>query len=157
MRDHDASEGNILVNPSEISSLLADLEVGRDMDLIRRVEDHLAHRIRLGGAITYINALGDHVIEDRDGIRPFSDGMAFPKPPICAELRIRELCFENGVTAERGAMDDFAEKVTELAGDDVDPDEVEQMLINLGRQDVVDGVEITKLHAAYLEERARTE
>ncbi len=68
------SPGNILINPADYSSRLAQLEVDKDSKEIARLENHLAHRPRLGGAITCLDEDGKHVIEDRDGIHPFSDG-----------------------------------------------------------------------------------
>ena len=146
------SPGNILINPADYSSRLSKLEVDQDSVEISRIEDHLAHRLRLGGAITYLDEDGKHVIEDRDGIRPFTDGDEFPSPPPSAELEIRELAFLHGVHADRSKLDDWCEAVTANAGDDIQSDEVEQLIIGLGRIKAVDGVKLTKLHAQYLEQ-----
>lgn len=143
---------NILVNPAEYSSRLSKLEPDQDSPEIERIENHLAHRLRLGGAITYLDENGNHVIEDRNGIRPFSDGDQFPSPPPSAELEIRELAFQHGVHADKSELDQWCEAVTANAGDDIQSDEVEQLIVGLGRIKAVDGQLLTKLHARYLEE-----
>ena len=147
------SKGNILVDPAEYASKLETLDADRDALELRRIEDHLAHRLRLGGAITYIDEEGEHVLEDKDGVRPFVPGNPFPAPPDSAELTIRELAFQHGVHADRDELDDWCEAVTAHAGDDVQSDEVEQLVIGLRRAKALSGVELTKLHARYLEER----
>lgn len=147
------SKGNILVDPAEYASKLETLDADRDALELRRIEDHLAHRLRLGGAITYIDEDGEHVLEDKNGVRPFEPGTPFPAPPECAELTIRELACQHGVHADRDALDDWCEAVTAHAGDDVQSDEVEQLVIGLRRKKALSGIELTKLHARYLEER----
>ena len=152
MSDDDKKPGNILVNPSDYAERLSELEVDKDRSHIDRIEEHLGHRLRLGGAITYINEEGVHVIEDREGIRPFPEGSEFPSPPQNPELKIRELAFQHGVASDRSELDNWCEAVTANAGDDIRSDEVEQLIIGLGRIEAVDGIELTRLHALYLEE-----
>jgi len=152
MSRKDKSLGNILVNPKTYARKLNELEPDRDLDQIERLESHLAHRLRLGGAITYLDKDGNHVIEDRNGTRPFSEGEEFPSPPPSAELEIRELAYQHGVHADRTELDDWCEAVTANAGDDIQSDEVEQLVIGLGRIDAVDGPHLTRLHAQYLNE-----
>lgn len=152
MSDDGKKLGNILVNPSDYAERLSTLEIDQDRSHIDRIEEHLGHRLRLGGAITYINEDGVHVIEDREGVRPFPEGSEFPSPPNNPELEIRELAFRHGVTADRSEFDNWCEAVTTNAGDDIRSDEVEQLIIGLGRIEAVDGIELTRLHALYLEE-----
>jgi len=152
MSDDPKDQGNFLVNPKAFAERLATLEIDQDRAEISRIEDHLAHRLRLGGAITYVDANGNHVIEDRDGIRPFSEDTEFPSPPDNAELKIRELAFQHGVHGDRTELDDWCEAVSANAGDEVRSDEIEQLIIGLGRIEAIDGIELTKLHARYLEE-----
>lgn len=147
------SRGNVLVDPAEYAAKLDGLDADANGTEIQRIEEHLAHRLRLGGAITYIDEHGRHVLEDCDGIRPFEPGTPFPAPPESAELTIRELAFQHGVHADRSELDDWCEAVSANAGDDVQSDDVEQLIIGLRRVDARDGVELTKLHARYLEER----
>lgn len=152
MSRKDKSRGNILVNPDAYASRLEGLDSDRDMAEIERLENHLAHRLRLGGSITYIDEDGQHVIEDRNGIRPFAEGDEFPSPPDSAELEIRELAFQNGVHSDRSELDDWCEAVSANAGDDVQSDEVEQLIIGLRRLAAIDGVTLTKLHVRYMAE-----
>jgi len=133
MSRKDKSRGNILVNPATYASRLEGLEADRDGSEIGRLEEHLAHRLRLGGAVTYIDQDGQHVIEDRNGIRPFADDDKFPSPPPSAELEIRELAFQHGIHSDRSELDDWCEAVSANAGDEVQSDEVEQLIIGLGR------------------------
>jgi len=152
MSDEPKSEGNALVNPGDLANRLASLEIHQDRSEINRIEEHLGHRLRLGGAITYVDENGIHVIEDRDGVRPFPEGSDFPSPPESAELKIRELAFINGIHGKRSELDEWCEAVSANAGDDIRSDEVEQLIIELGRVEAVDGIELTRLHARYLEE-----
>ena len=152
MSDDPKSHGNFLVNPKDYADRLSSLEIDQDRTEIDRIEEHLTHRLRLGGAITYVDKDGKHVIEDRDGVRPFPKGSEFPSPPDNAELKIRELAFQHGVHGDRSELDDWCEAVSANAGDEIRSDEVELLIIGLGRIDAVDGIELTKLHARYLKE-----
>lgn len=152
MSDDPKSQGNFLVNPKAYADRLSSLEIDQDRSEIERIETHLAHRLRLGGAITYVDQDGNHVIEDRDGVRPFSKDDKFPSPPDSAELKIRELAFQHGVHGDRTELDEWCEAVSANAGDEVRSDEIELLIIGLGRIEAVDGIELTKLHARYLEE-----
>jgi len=142
---------NILVNPAEYASHLEGLEE-HDSLQIQNLEEHLAHRLRLGGAITYIDEDGNHVIEDQDGIRPFTDGSTFPQAPDNVELEIRELAFRNGIHADMTELDQWCEAVSANAGDEIQSDEVERLIIGLRRIGNLPGIELTKLHARYMEE-----
>ena len=151
MKDH-RNPKNILVHPAGYASQLSELEQDRDLPAIKRIEDHLSHRIRLGGAITYLDKDGNHVVEDRNGVRPYVPGDEIPLPPQSAELEIRELAFQHGIHADKSELDDWCETVSANAGDEIQSDEVELLIIGLGRENVVDGIELTKLHARYLDE-----
>lgn len=88
---------NILVNPAEYASHLEGLEE-HDSSQIQNLEEHLAHRLRLGGAITYIDEDGNHVIEDHDGIRPLTDGSTFPQAQTMQSLKYANWHFETEST-----------------------------------------------------------
>lgn len=51
-------------------------------------------------------------------------------------------------------MDDWADAVTRLAGDEAKLDEVGELVVAIGKAGVMDGVALTRLHARYLNERA---
>lgn len=152
MSGKSKKSGNILVDPAEYASQLEHLERDQNGQAIERIENHLAHRLRLGGAITYINEDGDHVIEDRDGVSPFPTGSKFPTPPASAELEIRELAFQHGVSGDKTSLDDWCESISANAGDEIQSDEVELLLIALRRIGHIDGIKLTKLHAQYLKD-----
>jgi hypothetical protein len=65
---------------------------------------------------------------------------------------IRELAKQHSVTYARRSRDVLAHQITRLAGDDVQLDEVEQLLIALQRSGHLSRVEMIKLQAAYLHE-----
>ncbi|WP_404406860.1 hypothetical protein [Pelagibacterium halotolerans] len=71
-----------------------------------------------------------------------------------AEERIRSLAKQHGIVASRTRLDDWADDVTRLAGDDVNFDEVQELIVALRKAGVVDGVELTRLHSRYLDERS---
>jgi len=62
---------------------------------------------------------------------------------------IQALAREHGVTAERSQLDDFADAVTRLAGDDVELDETEQLLVALTRKGILTAREMSDLAVAY--------
>lgn len=63
---------------------------------------------------------------------------------------IRRLAKESGITYEATALDAWADHVTRLAGDDIELDGIENLLVELERAGVVTGPQATRLHAAYL-------
>lgn len=74
---------------------------------------------------------------------------------VNAEKRIRALAAEWMVGPHRQKIDEFTDAVNNLYGDGEPPDEVEMLLINMGRTDYPDGVQLTRLYAQYLEEKKR--
>lgn len=81
-------------------------------------------------------------------------GLAMTKTPVVAVADyVEELAREHGVRYRRSALDDFADTVTRLAGDDVVLDRIEELLVALSKAGAITGVERTKLHARYLRER----
>lgn len=70
-----------------------------------------------------------------------------------AETIIRELAARHGVTVQRTALDDWADDAPRLSGDDGVVDEVGELVIALRRAQAVDGIELTRLHSRYLDER----
>lgn len=65
---------------------------------------------------------------------------------------IRSLAQSNGVNDTPSRLDRISRVVTRLAGDDVTPDEIEGMLINLSRRGLIEGSDMVKLHSRYLDE-----
>jgi hypothetical protein len=71
-----------------------------------------------------------------------------------AETIIRELAARCGIEAQRTALDGWADDVTRLSGDGVALDAVEELIVGLRRGNLGDGIELTRLHSRYLDERA---
>ncbi|TCP74199.1 hypothetical protein C8J31_1455 [Rhizobium sp. PP-CC-2G-626] len=72
------------------------------------------------------------------------------KKPALA--RIYALAAEHGVVAERLSIDDWADKVTELSGDEVVHDPIEDLVVTLQRKGVITDREATALYGDYLAE-----
>jgi hypothetical protein len=66
--------------------------------------------------------------------------------------RIRKMAREHHVVYVRTSRDVLAHHITQLSGDDVRPDEIEQLLIALTRSGHLSRVEMVQLQAAYLRE-----
>jgi hypothetical protein len=66
--------------------------------------------------------------------------------------RIRKMAEEHHVAYEQTARDARARHITRLAGNDVQLDEIEQLLIALQRSGRLSRVEMVKLQADYLRE-----
>lgn len=66
---------------------------------------------------------------------------------------VQSIADEHGVVYVRTALDDFAEKITELSGDDVKPDYTEKLIIALKKKGVIDSKQFVKILSAYLDEK----
>lgn len=66
--------------------------------------------------------------------------------------RIRKMAEEHHVAYVRASHDTLAHYITRLAGDDVQLDEIEQLLIALQRSGHLSRTEMVQLQAAYLRE-----
>lgn len=72
---------------------------------------------------------------------------------MTARDTIRDLARRHGIRYERAGLDDWAEAVSRVAGDDVDLDEIEWLLVALRRAEILPGIEGTRLHYRYIQER----
>jgi len=63
---------------------------------------------------------------------------------------IRALARLHSVSYQRSRLDDLADQITRLAGDDVELDDVQKLLIALRRADILSAREMTRYHVAYL-------
>lgn len=72
-----------------------------------------------------------------------------PKRPA-ALARIYSLAAQHGIVAERLSLDDWADKVTELSGDEVVHDPVEDLVVTLQRKGVITAEESTRLYGDYI-------
>lgn len=73
--------------------------------------------------------------------------------PISVADEIRALAAKHGVKAFRSELDDWADAVTRLAGDDVQLDDIEELLIALSRAGVIDGETRMTLFGRYSKEK----
>jgi hypothetical protein len=67
-------------------------------------------------------------------------------------VRVRKMADEHHVTYVRTSRDALAHHITRLAGDDVQLDDIEQLLIALQRSGYLSRFEMVQLQAAYLRE-----
>ncbi|AXP04435.1 hypothetical protein ACN079_27430 [Pseudomonas sp. ABY48] len=69
--------------------------------------------------------------------------------------QVRKLAKAHNVTAELDGMSRMAATITRLAGDVVELDGIEQLLVNLKRKGVLSKSEILTLQGEYLQEKRR--
>lgn len=72
---------------------------------------------------------------------------------VSVASQVRKLAKDNKVTAGRDGMSRMAASITRLAGDIVELDNIEQLLVNLKRKGVLSKSEILALQGRYLQER----
>lgn len=80
-----------------------------------------------------------------------------PSADVSVASQIRKLARDNKVTAETDGMSRMAVTITRLAGDVVELDGIEQLLVNLKRKGVLSKSEILTLQGRYLQEKRRSE
>lgn len=73
-------------------------------------------------------------------------------PPIGVSAFVADLAMRHGVEYVRTGSSAFAEVVTRLAGDDVTPDDTENLIIALRRADIIDGRTMVTLLGRYFDE-----
>lgn len=69
---------------------------------------------------------------------------------------VRKLAKAHKVTGDRDSLSRMAVTITRLAGDVVELDGVEQLLVNLKRKGVLSKSEIMALQGRYLQEKRRS-
>ncbi|MBD9441748.1 hypothetical protein [Pseudomonas sp. PDM04] len=72
---------------------------------------------------------------------------------VSVASEVRRLAKEHQVTTVRDDMSLMAEGITRLAGDVVELDGIEQLLVNLKKKGVLNKYETLKLQGRYLQER----
>ena len=73
---------------------------------------------------------------------------------VSAETTIHDMARHHGITHSRSRLDVLADAITSLAGDAIELDDTECLLVDLDRAQVLTGGERLELHARYLRERA---
>jgi hypothetical protein len=76
-------------------------------------------------------------------------------PTDSVAAQVRRLAEAHNVTADLDAMSRMAVAIPRLAGDVVELDNVEQLLVNLKRKGILSKSEILILHGTYLQEKRR--
>jgi len=69
---------------------------------------------------------------------------------------VRKLAKKHRVGADRDGLSCMAATITRLAGDAVELDGIEQLLVNLKRKGVLNKAEIMVLQGRYLQEKRRS-
>lgn len=72
---------------------------------------------------------------------------------IPAEAIIRDLAKRHGITAQRIRLDDLADTFARLSDAEVETDEVEQLVVNLARANIISGTKALDLLGEYLEQK----
>ncbi|NTY87489.1 hypothetical protein [Serratia fonticola] len=65
---------------------------------------------------------------------------------------IEKVAAANGIQYQRTGLDDFAESVTRLAGDEIELDITEKLLIALKKKDLISGRQLARLMTNYMRE-----
>jgi hypothetical protein len=74
------------------------------------------------------------------------------QPQSTTAIRVRNLARKHGVSYVRTQSDALANDITRLAGDHVELDEIERLLIALQRAGHLSRAEVVRLQASYLRE-----
>jgi hypothetical protein len=72
---------------------------------------------------------------------------------VSVASQVRKLARDHKVTAKRDGMSRMAVSITRLAGDVVELDAIEQLLVNLKKKGILSKSEILALQGLYLQER----
>lgn len=72
---------------------------------------------------------------------------------VSVASQIRKLAKTHKITAERDRLSRMAMTITGLAGDQVELDNVEQLLINLKRKGILDRAQTLDLQGRYMQEK----
>ncbi|MEI3773991.1 hypothetical protein ACIPSX_15035 [Pectobacterium sp. CHL-2024] len=67
---------------------------------------------------------------------------------------VKKIASANGIKYQRNGLDDFAESITRLAGDDITFDLVEKLLVLLNKKEIIDGTQMARLLTNYTKEEA---
>lgn len=81
-------------------------------------------------------------------------GIAKTIRPESAEQAIRNLAKHQQMPVTDTPLDNWANNVARVSGHDFELDDVEELIVGLRRSSAVDGIELTRLHSRYLDERS---
>lgn len=69
------------------------------------------------------------------------------------EPHIRNLAQQHNITSHTTSLDEMGNSITRLAGDDVVLDEVEMLIVHLGQQGHLSGLEVVQYASAWQDEK----
>jgi hypothetical protein len=71
---------------------------------------------------------------------------------MTVEAQIRELAQQHGITAQRLAVDDWADAIARVSDAECVQDEIDDLLVNLARAGCISGHRMLELLVAYMHE-----
>jgi hypothetical protein len=73
---------------------------------------------------------------------------------LTAQQKIQQLAQQHGIVVhQRSQLDELGDMFTKLSGDEIELDETQWLLVELGRAGILNGTDNVLLHAQYLNER----
>jgi hypothetical protein len=75
------------------------------------------------------------------------------RPQLTAQQTIEQLAKQHGITHHHTPIDTWGNHISQLSDSEVELDEIQWLLIELGRARILTGKDNTMLHAQYLQER----
>jgi hypothetical protein len=72
---------------------------------------------------------------------------------LTAKQTIQQLAEQHGIVHQHTALDEWGDAVSKLSDSEVELDEIQWLLVELGRAGILAGQDNTMLHAQYLQER----
>jgi hypothetical protein len=75
-------------------------------------------------------------------------------PQLTTKQKIQQLAKQHSITHYHSQLDEWGNTISRLSDSEVELDETQWLLIELGRAGIITGKENTLLHAQYLKERS---
>jgi hypothetical protein len=74
---------------------------------------------------------------------------------LTAQQKIQQLAQQHGIVVhQHSQLDELGDMFTNLSGDEIELDETQWLLVEIGRAGILKGSENVLLHAQYLSEKA---
>ncbi|MEO0015258.1 MAG: hypothetical protein RLZZ535_3647 [Cyanobacteriota bacterium] len=75
-------------------------------------------------------------------------------PQLTTKQKIQQLANQHNITHHHSQQDEWGNTISQLSDSEVELDETQWLLIELGRAGILTGKDNTLLHAQYLKERS---
>ena len=75
-------------------------------------------------------------------------------PQLTTKQKIQQLANQHNITHHHSQQDEWGNTISRLSDSEVELDETQWLLIELGRAGILTGKDSTLLHAQYLKERS---